>query len=80
MNEEKPLTFLEMSSKPGERITDKPELPRQGVAMHIEADLESIEGEPHLIARMPDHELWMTFLRDPDRNLIGLMSEVPSAR
>ena len=38
------------------------------------------EGEPHLIARMPDHELWMTFLRDPDRNLIGLMSEVPSAR
>ena len=34
------------------------------------------EGEPHVIARMPDHDLWMTFLRDPDRNLIGLMSEV----
>ena len=35
------------------------------------------DDEPHLIARMPDHELWMTFFRDPDRNLHGLMSEVP---
>ncbi len=34
------------------------------------------EDEPHLIAEMPDHELWMTFFRDPDRNLLGLMSEV----
>ena len=33
------------------------------------------DDEPHLIARMPDHELWMTFFRDPDRNLLGLMSE-----
>ena len=33
-------------------------------------------NEPHLIARMPDHELWMTFFRDPDRNLHGLMAEV----
>src|SRR4030095_627532 len=24
------------------------------------------EEEPHLIARMPDHELWMAFFRDPD--------------
>jgi methylmalonyl-CoA/ethylmalonyl-CoA epimerase len=36
----------------------------------------TFEDEPHLIARMPDHELWMTFFRDPDRNLHGLMSEV----
>ena len=34
------------------------------------------EDEPHLIAKMPDHELWMTFFRDPDSNLHGLMSEV----
>jgi methylmalonyl-CoA/ethylmalonyl-CoA epimerase len=34
------------------------------------------DDEPHLIARMPDHELWMTFFRDPDGNLHGLMSEV----
>jgi methylmalonyl-CoA/ethylmalonyl-CoA epimerase len=34
------------------------------------------DDEPRLIAKMPDHELWMTFFRDPDRNLLGLMSEV----
>ena len=30
---------------------------------------------PHLVARMPDHELWMCFLKDPDGHLLGLMSE-----
>ena len=35
----------------------------------------TFEAEPHLIARMPDHELWMAFFRDPDRNLLGLMCE-----
>jgi methylmalonyl-CoA/ethylmalonyl-CoA epimerase len=35
------------------------------------------EREPHPIARMPDHDLWMAFFRDPDRNLLALMSEVP---
>jgi methylmalonyl-CoA/ethylmalonyl-CoA epimerase len=35
-----------------------------------------VEGEPHLIARMPDHELWMAFFRDPEGNLFALMSEV----
>ncbi len=32
-------------------------------------------SNPHLIAKMPDHELWMAFLRDPDGNPIGLMHE-----
>jgi len=36
----------------------------------------AFEGEPHMIARMTDHELWMVFFRDPDRNLLALMSEV----
>ena len=36
----------------------------------------SFEGEPHLIAKMPDHELWMAFFRDPDKNMLALMSEV----
>jgi len=31
---------------------------------------------PHLVARMPDHDLWMAFFRDPDRNLLALMAEV----
>ena len=34
------------------------------------------EDEPHVIARMPDHDLWMVFFRDPEGNLMGLMSEV----
>lgn len=34
------------------------------------------DGTPHLIAKMPDHDLWMTFFRDPDKNLLALMSEV----
>lgn len=31
---------------------------------------------PHLIAKMPDHDLWLSVFKDPDRNMIGLMSEV----
>ncbi len=34
------------------------------------------EDEPHVIARMPDHDLWMTFFRDSEENLMALMSEV----
>jgi methylmalonyl-CoA/ethylmalonyl-CoA epimerase len=34
------------------------------------------EDEPHLIAKMPDHDLWMVFFRDSEGNLMGLMSEV----
>src|SRR4051794_19898484 len=26
----------------------------------------AFEAAPHLIAKMPDHELWMAFFRDPD--------------
>ena len=37
------------------------------------------EGKPHLIARMPDHELWMAFFRDLDNNLLALMAEVRPA-
>jgi predicted enzyme related to lactoylglutathione lyase len=30
---------------------------------------------PHLIARMPDHELWMTFFKDTEGNTLALMCE-----
>src|ERR1022692_554218 len=33
------------------------------------------EDEPHLIAKMPAHDLWMTFFRDTEGNLLALMSE-----
>lgn len=35
------------------------------------------EDQPHMIARMPSHDLWMTFFRDTEGNLLALMSEVP---
>jgi len=34
------------------------------------------EDEPHVIAKMPLHDLWMTFFRDSESNLLALMSEV----
>jgi len=34
------------------------------------------EDQPHFIARMPAHDLWMTFFRDSEQNFLGLMSEV----
>ena len=37
------------------------------------------ERTPALAARIPDHDLWIGFLRDPDGNLVGLMEEVREA-
>jgi methylmalonyl-CoA/ethylmalonyl-CoA epimerase len=35
------------------------------------------EDEPHLIASMPTHDLWMVFFRDSEQNLLALMCERP---
>ena len=35
-------------------------------------------GEPGLVARMPDHELWLAEFRDIENNVLALMSEVRS--
>ena len=35
------------------------------------------EGKPHLIGRMPDHDLWMAFFEDPDGHTLALMQEAP---
>jgi len=35
----------------------------------------AFDDVPHLIARMPDHELWMVFLKDTDGNQFALMEE-----
>lgn len=36
-------------------------------------------AEPRLIARMPDHDLWLAAFRDSEGNLLELMSEVRRA-
>jgi methylmalonyl-CoA/ethylmalonyl-CoA epimerase len=66
----------------------KPVEPGQGAIYFRVADIAlavtglkakgvDIFSEPHLLAPMPDHDLWMAFLRDPDGHLIGLMMEAP---
>ncbi|MCB0085468.1 MAG: VOC family protein [Caldilineaceae bacterium] len=32
--------------------------------------------EPHMIAKMPDHDLWMVFFHDSEGNTVALMCEV----
>ncbi len=34
------------------------------------------EDEPHLVAKLAAHDLWMTFFRDSEDNALALMSEV----
>jgi methylmalonyl-CoA/ethylmalonyl-CoA epimerase len=36
----------------------------------------AIVGEPQMIAKMPDHDLWMSFFRDTEGNVLALMCEV----
>ncbi len=35
----------------------------------------SIESEPHIIHQTENYTLWMAFFRDPDGNLMAVMSE-----
>ena len=31
--------------------------------------------DPHLVAKLPDHDLWMAFFKDPSGNFLALMNE-----
>jgi methylmalonyl-CoA/ethylmalonyl-CoA epimerase len=49
--------------------------------IHRSAELLAVRGvqfeaPPRMIAKMPDHQLWMAFFRDSEGNLAALMSEV----
>ena len=69
-------------------IPEKPEFDHPASVIYYKvADLPAVyaallaqnvkfDAAPHLIAKMPDHDLWMAFLRDSEGNLLGLMSEV----
>jgi methylmalonyl-CoA/ethylmalonyl-CoA epimerase len=46
--------------------TSKRELAGQGVRFI---------DEPHMIAKMPDHELWLAEFRDSENNVLALMEE-----
>jgi catechol 2,3-dioxygenase-like lactoylglutathione lyase family enzyme len=49
----------------------------QSAHEELKAKGAEIASEPHLIARLADREVWMSFFRDPDSNMHALMSEVP---
>ena len=34
-----------------------------------------IQQEPHLIANLPDREIWLMWVRDSETNLLGIMEE-----
>jgi predicted enzyme related to lactoylglutathione lyase len=34
------------------------------------------EGEPHVVAKMPDYDLWLAEFRDSEGNVMALMAEV----
>ena len=70
-------------------MLDKPEKPDMGTSIiyfkvpeinqaHQQMKARGVEflDSPHLIARLVDHELWMTFFRDSEGNTLGIMSEV----
>ena len=68
-------------------VPEKPEFAHPASILYYKVDdirvsYETLKGravtfidEPHLIARMPDHELWMVFFRDSEENVLGLMEE-----
>ena len=53
-----------------------------GIKEHHERLTEvgvEFKGVPHLVAPMPDHDLWMAFFLDSEGNTMALMSEEPKA-
>ena len=48
----------------------------QGASRQLLARGVVFESRARMIAKMPDHELWMAFFRDSEGNLLALMSEV----
>ena len=51
----------------------------EGAYRQLTAKGAKFEDKPHVIAKLPDHDLWMTFFRDSEGNLLALMSEVKRA-
>ncbi len=82
------LTFFQLG---GVRLmigpASSPELDHPASVLYLRvADIDSAHtslgqrgvafvDQPHLVARMPDHELWMCFFHDSEGNLLALMCE-----
>ena len=46
-------------------------------AVYRDLDEKGVEflDAPHMIAKMPDHDLWLTAFRDSEGNMLGIMEE-----
>jgi methylmalonyl-CoA/ethylmalonyl-CoA epimerase len=70
-------------------VADRPDLDHPASIIYYKvADIERVyetfkargvhfETKPHLVAPMPDYDLWLADFRDSENNLLALMSEVP---
>jgi len=47
----------------------------EGTQSDLESKGVSFVEKPHMIAKMPDHELWLSAFKDSEGNLLGLMEE-----
>ncbi len=68
-------------------LSKKPVTPEGTIVYFRVAEIEAICAalkvhgvefvqDAHLVAKMPEYDLWMAFLKDPSGNTLGLMSEV----
>jgi methylmalonyl-CoA/ethylmalonyl-CoA epimerase len=71
-----------------ERVKDPADLRRQGTIYFRCADIAltvaelqkrglAFTSQPHRIAKMDDHDLWMAFFEDPDGHTLAVMQEAP---
>jgi methylmalonyl-CoA/ethylmalonyl-CoA epimerase len=51
----------------------------QAAFQRLKSSGAKFEDEPHVIARMPKYDLWITSFRDTENNFLALMSEVAHA-
>jgi methylmalonyl-CoA/ethylmalonyl-CoA epimerase len=47
----------------------------EGAKRDLVAKGVKFANEPHMIAKMPDHELWLVEFRDSEGNVLALMEE-----
>jgi len=71
-------------------LPEKPEFDHPAsILYYVVADIQAeheylrrrgvvFSGHPHLVAKLPDHELWLDFFSDSEGNTLALMSEVPT--
>lgn len=69
------LSVPEGGASPGTSVLYYKVADIEGACAELNSRGVEFEAEPHMIAKMPDHDLWMAFCRDSENNLLGLMCE-----